>query len=282
MNFYTLPQALYELDGIRKILSDDENCILYKNLDKNILDNEKVITSHSIVYVVSGKVSVTTYDGNEINITNDEMLFMPRDSYVISDYLNNGKNMEVFLLFFGQDIVMEFLDRKIQKSTKQSTICKLEVTDNIRNYLLNIEKMQLDNPNNKALLKLKLLEFLHLIDDHENFKQTLEASEVGKQTRDIESFMLAHYDKNMTVADFASLSGRSLSTFNREFKKKHHTTPKQWLIEKKMHKAKELLEEGNTVTQSAFDVGYNNVSNFIKAYKSIYHETPKTMQKNLL
>ncbi|HIC77854.1 MAG TPA: AraC family transcriptional regulator, partial [Sulfurovum sp.] len=235
-----------------------------------------------IVYVVSGKVSVTTYDGNEINITNDEMLFMPRDSYVISDYLNNGKNMEVFLLFFGQDIVMEFLDRKIQRSTKQSTICKLEVTDNIRNYLLNIEKMQLDNPNNKALLKLKLLEFLHLIDDHENFKQTLEASEIGKQTRDIESFMLAHYDKNMTVADFASLSGRSLSTFNREFKKKHHTTPKQWLIEKKMHKAKELLEEGNTVTQSAFDVGYNNVSNFIKAYKSIYHETPKTMQKNLL
>lgn len=282
MNFYTLPQALYELDGIRKILSDDENCILYKNLDKNMLDNEKIITSHSIVYVVSGKVSVTTYDGNEINITNDEMLFMPRDSYVISDYLNNGKNMEVFLLFFGQDIVMEFLDRKIQRSTKQSTICKLEVTDNIRNYLLNIEKMQLDNPNNKALLKLKLLEFLHLIDDHENFKQTLEASEVGKQTRDIESFMLAHYDKNMTVADFASLSGRSLSTFNREFKKKHHTTPKQWLIEKKMHKAKELLEEGHTVTQSAFDVGYNNVSNFIKAYKSIYHETPKTMQKNLL
>lgn len=282
MDFYTLPQALYELDSIRKILSDDENCILYKNLDKNILDNEKVITSHSIVYVVSGKVSITTYDGNEINITNDEMLFMPRDSYVISDYLNNGKNMEVFLLFFGQDIVMEFLDRKIRRSTKQSTICKLEVTDNIRNYLLNIEKMQLDNPNNKALLKLKLLEFLHLIDDHENFKQTLEASEIGKQTRDIESFMLAHYDKNMTVADFASLSGRSLSTFNREFKKKHHTTPKQWLIEKKMHKAKELLEEGSTVTQSAFDVGYNNVSNFIKAYKSIYHETPKTMQKNLL
>ena len=36
MNYYTLPQALYELDGIRKIVSDDENCILYKDLDKNM------------------------------------------------------------------------------------------------------------------------------------------------------------------------------------------------------------------------------------------------------
>jgi AraC-like DNA-binding protein len=94
--------------------------------------------------------------------------------------------------------------------------------------------------------------------------------------------MLEHYDKNMTIADFASLSGRSLSTFNREFKEKYHSTPKQWLIEKKMNRAFELLQEGKNVTESAFEVGYLNVSNFIKAYKSVYGETPKVMQKSLI
>jgi AraC-like DNA-binding protein len=36
------------------------------------------------------------------------------------------------------------------------------------------------------------------------------------------------------------------------------------------------------VTESAFEVGYLNVSNFIKAYKSVYDETPKVMQKSLI
>jgi len=31
--------------------------------------------------------------------------------------------------------------------------------------------------------------------------------------------MSNHYDKNLTVSDWATLSGKSLSTFNRQFKK---------------------------------------------------------------
>jgi AraC-like DNA-binding protein len=52
--------------------------------------------------------------------------------------------------------------------------------------------------------------------------------------------------------------------------------------EKKMHKALELLNQGESVTQTAFDVGYLNVSNFIKAYKFHYGQTPKNMQKIII
>ncbi len=278
----TLPQALYGFDGIKEILFSGENAILHKKLEKNLLDNEKLISSHSIVYVVNGKVSVSTFEGREVSISNDEMLFMPRDSYLISDFMKNNKNMEVFLLFFDHDIVMKFIEGIQKDEGQKSTICKLEATENIRNYFQNITKMKFENPQNKKLLELKLLEFLHLINEKQDFVQTLQSSEEGKQRRDIGSMMLEHYDKNMTIADFASLSGRSLSTFNREFKEKYHTTPKQWLIEKKMNRAFELLQEGKTVTESAFEVGYLNVSNFIKAYKSVYGETPKVMQKSII
>jgi len=44
-------------------------------------------------------------------------------------------------------------------------------------------------------------------------------------------------------------------------------------------KANNLLLNGITVTESAFEVGYKNVSYFIKAYKSIYNQTPKEIQK---
>ncbi len=281
MDFYALPQALYTYKGIKQILSDGDNCILHKKLDHDIIDAESLIVSHSIVYIVSGKVRINTYDGEEIIAGNGEMLFMPRDSYTISDYLRDGNTMEVYLLFFDTEIALKFLGSQKSKSTSKNTICKLQTPDNIILFLENIHRMQFDNYHDKTLLELKLLEFLHLIsqENRDDFIVTLQTSELHKQKRDIASIMIEHFDKNLTVADFASLSGRSLSTFNREFKQRFKKTPKQWLIEKKMDKVQELLKSGSNVTESAFEVGYNNVSHFIKAYKSVYNQTPKEMQK---
>jgi len=91
--------------------------------------------------------------------------------------------------------------------------------------------------------------------------------------------MRDNYDKNLTVADFASLSGRSLSSFNRDFKRKYGKPPKQWLIENRMIKAAQLLENGSSVTNCALDVGYSNTSHFIKSYKSMHGKTPSEMKK---
>jgi AraC-like DNA-binding protein len=281
MDFYALPQALYPLEGITHILSHHDNAILHKKLTHDIIDAEALIVSHSIVYVVNGKVQINTPEGEEVVVENGEMLFTPRDSYLISDYLRNGEDMEVYLLFFDHEVAQQFLATQEVFTPAPSSICKLHPTDNILRFLENIHKMHLENHHDKALLELKLLEFLHLIaqEDKAHFITTLQASEAHKQKRDILSLMQTHFDKNLTIADFAALSGRSLSTFNREFKAQFSQTPKQWLIEKKMQKAHILLTQGHNVTQTAFEVGYQNVSHFIKAYKSVYNKTPKEMQK---
>ncbi len=232
MDFYTLPQALYTYQGITQILSHGNNCILHKKLDHDIIDAEALIISHSVVYIVNGKVKINTYEGEEIIIGNGEMLFMPRDSYVISDYLRDGDNMEVFLLFFDHDIVMKFIGSLVNNTHESSTLCKLNTPKNVTLFLENIHQMNFHNYHDKSLLELKLLEFLHLISEEnkEEFIASLTLSESNKKKRDITSIMIEHCDKNLTVADFAALSGKSLSTFNREFKQKFNKTPKQWLI----------------------------------------------------
>ncbi|MCB4759036.1 MAG: AraC family transcriptional regulator [Sulfurovum sp.] len=274
MNLVTLPQALYGLDGIREILTFKDNAILYKKLDYNLENNEKLITAHSVVYVLNGLVKICTLDGEEFVANNGEMLFVPRDSYLISDYLKHGQSMEVYLLFFDHSIVLDFLEN-ISSNKEQSSICKLQVTDNIINYFKNLEQMHFKNPHNQKLLHIKLLEFLHLLSETDTFISTLQTSEQSKQKRDIDELMIQHYDKNISISEFAALSGRSLSSFNREFKRKHNTTPKKWLIKKKINKAQQLLKDGMSVTDTALEIGYMNVSNFIKTYKEIYGQTPK-------
>ncbi len=274
-NFYTLPQAMYKLDAIKVILANKNNSILYKKLDKSMLNMEKIIVSHSLVYVKSGRVEVQTYDYEKFTVSEGEMLFMPRDSYLISDYVKEEREMEVYLFFFDYSLASEFLQNNtIKKQSDKSKILKLTLSHNILNYMSSLESIQYKNKDNLELLKIKLSELLHLIcEENEEFLAILQAQESSKT--DIETYMQEHYDKNLSVSEWATLCGYPLSTFNRKFKKKHHISPKQWMLKQNMKLAKEALDKGSSVSECAATFGYSNTSNFIKAFKDIYKITPK-------
>jgi len=288
MKYQTLPKALYTYPGVNKILYDNQSCILFKKLTSSLLNQEKIATSHCFMYVLGGEVEVQTNQGHSITTQSGEMLFMPRDTYFISDFVTENDSAELYLIFIGHEIVDRFLSSKegdIQKvSLTTPTICKLHASASINCYFNALSDVYSGVGNSLEILNLKLLEFLHLvnIDNRNDIVETLYVSEQQKKKRNISSLMLENYNKNLTIADFANLSGRSLSTFNRDFKRKYGVPPKQWLITKKMTEANNLLAKGLNVTNCALEVGYSNVSHFIKAYKAIYGKTPKEIKNNYL
>ena len=286
MKYQTLPKALYAYPGVEKILHDNQSCILFKKLSDSLLNQEKIATSHCFIYVLEGEVEVQASDGSSITTRSDEMLFMPRDTYLISDFVTVDDTIELYLIFIEHDIIDVFLSAKVKsKEIKNKditspiipSICKLQANTSVSHYFKALRNVYSDLGNNRELLKLKILEFLYLvdIDSRNDITETLEASEQRKRKRNMTSLMLENYKNNLTVSDFANLSGRSLSTFNREFKRKYGKPPKQWLIEQKMLEANKLLANGSNVTNCALEVGYSNVSHFIKAYRSIHGKTPK-------
>jgi len=274
-NFYTLPKAMYELDSVKILLANNNNSILYKKLDKNMLNMEKIIVSHSIVYIISGHVEIQTYDYEKFTVDDGEMLFMPRDSYLISDYIKNQKDMEVYLFFFDYAFASEFIkNNNIKKDSKKNKITKLKISDNITNYIKALKNIDYIDKENINLLKIKIFELLHLIcESNTDFINILKAQENTKT--DIQTYMLKHYDKNLSVNDWANLSGYSLSTFNRKFKQEYSLSPKKWIIKQNMKLANTALKNGLSVSKCASEFGYSNTSNFIKAFKDIYKTTPK-------
>jgi len=236
---------------------------------------EKIILSHSIVYVLSGHVEIETFEYEHLSVSDSEMLFMPRDSYLISDYLKDDKDMEVYIFFFDHSITEEFLKHNTTKiQNTQNTLMKLDVNANIRNYIASLKDVNYLDTKNIHLLKIKIFELLHLIaETNKDFISTLQAQE--KLKTDVQSYMLEHYDKNLTLSDWASMGGESLSTFNRKFKKRYGLTPKKWMLQQNMKLSLEFLEKGYSVTECASEFGYANSSNFIKAFKEIHKKTPK-------
>lgn len=283
MKFTTLPKALYSHPNIKTIFYDYQSCILFKKLDHNLLSQEKICTSHCFTFVLKGCVEIRTPAGDSVETKAGEILFMPRDTYLISDFITVDKSIEMYLIFIDHDIVNSFLASKIvsEKQTfSESIVCKVKSSIYIEKYFSALNTVYADFENSKDLLNIKIIEFLHLIyaNNQTDFVATLAASEKHKKNRNITTLMLDNYDKNLTVADFASLSGRSLSSFNRDFKNKYGKPPKQWLIENRMIKAAKLLANGSSVTNCAIDVGYSNISHFIKSYKSVYGKTPSEMK----
>lgn len=247
-----------------------------------MLDMEKIIISHSIVYVVSGTVKIITPDYEESIVSETEMLFMPKNSYIISDYVQKKYPMEVYLFFFDHSIATSFFKfYPLKYSQVKVAPLKLKTTNNILKYITSLESFHYKNVNDNSMLEIKLLEFLSLVQEENHiFSQVLKNSEINNSSLDIKSYMSKYYDKNLSVQEWASLAGKSISTFNRHFKKHYNISPKQWLLQQNMQLAFSMLQEGKSTSYCAQEFGYSNVSNFIKSYKKIHNTTPKQHQLN--
>lgn len=95
------------------------------------------------------------------------------------------------------------------------------------------------------------------------------------------NYMKSNLMNAFTVADLADMTNMSLASFSMKFKDITGLSTKDYLNNLKMVKAKELLKYGN-VTEVAYDLGYQNISYFIKLFKNKYGVTPKQYQIGLL
>ena len=92
---------------------------------------------------------------------------------------------------------------------------------------------------------------------------------------DILEFLESNYMNDISMEEIANYTGRSLSTFKRDFKKCSTLSPREWLIRRRLEAARELIRKGGRkVSDICFEVGFKNLSHFSKIYKETYGIPP--------
>lgn len=92
---------------------------------------------------------------------------------------------------------------------------------------------------------------------------------------DLEAYMNLHYSFSGELEQFAYLTGRSLSTFKRDFKRIFNTTPNKWLMQKRLEDAYYLIKERGMRPNEAFiEVGFKDYSHFSFAFKKSFGVAP--------
>ncbi|MBK9989864.1 MAG: helix-turn-helix transcriptional regulator [Verrucomicrobia bacterium] len=100
--------------------------------------------------------------------------------------------------------------------------------------------------------------------------------------REAATILKNHLEKSPSMAELARSVGLSESTLKRGFHQLYKTSPFGYLRERRMARAKELLESGKAnVLEAAALVGYSNPSNFAAAFRKQFGVNPKTYQKSV-
>ena len=93
----------------------------------------------------------------------------------------------------------------------------------------------------------------------------------------IESYFYQH----ITLEELAQMTNLSLSSFKREFRKIYNDTPANYIRNKKLEKAAELLLiSDERITDIAFDCGFNDLANFSTLFHEKFNQSPSNFRLN--
>jgi len=92
---------------------------------------------------------------------------------------------------------------------------------------------------------------------------------------DLEAFMKKNFHFNVQLDRFAYLTGRSLATFKRDFKRIFDNSPSRWLLQKRLQEAYyQIKEKGKSPSEVYLEVGFEDLSHFSFAFKKQYGLSP--------
>ncbi len=138
--------------------------------------------------------------------------------------------------------------------------------------------LELEHRLPEKLLAVKITEVIEVLRslDQKSDGVLADFSEPGKMN--LVEFMEANYRFNIPLATFSYLTGRSLTTFKRDFKKAFQLSPQRWLTQKRLTLAHyQLAEKSRKPVELYLEVGFENLAHFSYAFKKQFGYSPTAL-----
>lgn len=282
MNDYTLPDdALSPTENQADIVLKH-----YQNDEPNLVRNKIFFSKNAFVFLVDGHKEI--HHGDEPTLVTDEqfLLLKPLHCLVTEILPYADKSYQSVLMFFSDKAVAKFKLKYIEllPIPPFSEPPQLINTFNYDKHCLNIRAslislIQSGVPLTPELLRTKFDEImLYLLSTSPQTIMNLLNNTKSDTETHFRKVIANNALTNLKVADLAYLCHMSVSTFKRHFVKYYNANPSDWLLAQKMTYAKHLIESNMKPSDIYSLVGYSNLSNFIKAFKAYYEQSPKQYQ----
>lgn len=233
---------------------------------------------HLLVFITQGS-GVVRFGDTYHTVSKGQLLLLRKHILVHYHSFDAAHPMELLAFYMSEEIVTEFI--QVTKVTPDVTVAPEaisvnDVTEKLEKYLESVIIHFDESGSMQAqLIRIKLFELLfHLPEaDRQRLFRLVSAKQSGRPniTTTVEGNIL----NNIPLQRLAYLSGRSLSSFKRDFQAIYNMPPSQWIRERRLEKAKELVTGTSmSVTDICYTLGFENIAHFSRLFKAYFGVAP--------
>lgn len=231
--------------------------------------------------ILEGRKHITVNNGTNFTYNTNQFILLPPHSHVHMD-INIPTRALVFEL---NDELLKRVTERISLDINadydllsENRIFHGDISNLLRTCLRKFSILGLNQIKNKEfLLDVYAQELTYYLINIKGVQQVINLEQdnpISKSVKYIQNNIM----QPMSVRQLAYNLNMSEANFCNLFKKVMGISPKEYMTNLKLAKARELLKSQN-VTEVAFDLGYENISHFITLFKAKYGMTPKQYQK---
>jgi len=256
--------------------------IKLSNYTGKLFKTEAAFNDHLLVWLISGETKIIQADESLIFGAGSTFLIPRNQLATIINIPKEGLPHKAAAMHLSAKRLREFYDyqnSKIKTATpKIFSFHKHPLLESCLASLIPYFEMQENLPENIASLKItEAISILRTIDkDIDSILANFEEPD----KIDLAAFMEKNFMFNMPLEKFGYLTGRSLTTFKRDFYKAFNMTPQRWLTKKRLELAHyQLTKKNKKPVDIYYETGFENLSHFSFAFKKQFGCSPTELQK---
>lgn len=232
----------------------------------------RIGSTGTLYYVKSGIVRFTLEDKAYI-CGEKSAFYLSREEVAIMENLSDTEKCELYFITFAFKDGVGFADLNMKRPLEDSSHKYDELFQKVC-------KTHLAEPVGYKIKEF--YEFSQLI--YEWIKDSVNAHKDYEAHLKIDKavqYIKVNYDKNITVEELSRMTGYSVSHFRKLFVKTYGISPQEYMLDYKIHRAKELLEEEpeKSLEEVAELLGMCNASYFCKLFKNKTGYSPNKYKK---
>ena len=266
---------------MKKTKSDSRADIFFACKEEKYYSQQTMIQKNTLLRIVSGEMKVVQAEGTSVFRAGDTVLLTRNLLTKMTKYPVDGQPYKAVSIYLTQELLRKYyashpLNHVQQSVSALKTFDSHPLLESLFSSLLPYFTLSGDFPADLAAVKVEeAISIIRTLD--KDIDPILgHFDEPGKI--DLVDFMETNYRFNMPAEQFGYLTGRSLTSFKRDFKKAFNTTPQRWLTKKRLDLAHHLIvDEKRKPTNVYFDVGFENLSHFSFAFKKQFGYTPASL-----
>ncbi|MRS61491.1 helix-turn-helix domain-containing protein [Larkinella terrae] len=246
--------------------------------DDKFYKADVLFEQHLLVWIISGETKIVQGDQTHWFGAGDTLLFPRNQLVTVINYPKDGLPHQSAVMHLTPQRLTDFYAKnRVDIQPDPAPVFRTFGRHPLLKSCLAslIPYFELKEALSEGIVSLKIEEAITILRSIDASIDPVLANfnEPGKIN--LADFMEQHYQFNMPMDKFGYLTGRSLTTFKRDFKKTFQTTPQKWLTNKRLELAHYQIKEKKRRPSDVYlEVGFENLSHFGHAFKKRFGYAP--------